>query len=161
MCARAARLTARRACSMLAREPLAASARRYYTVDQTTGKAGEKRMVLTFNGKVRCRRLAHALPPAQPGVTDATRRSAAVAAACGAARRGQHGVSGWRLRGRAQGGGRVWHKGRLGRWKQQSVRNACWQAAVHACVILVKLHCVVCNIFAATYHRRCIFKASA
>ena len=72
---------------------------RYFTLGEATGKAGEKRMTLTFNGKVRraCAgrpaAAACSAPAAQEaGVALSLDLRAAVAAACGAARRGQHGV---------------------------------------------------------------------
>ena len=72
---------------------------RYFTLGETTGKAGERRMVLTFNGKVRraCARRtaadAYFVAAAQEaGSERSLDLRAAVAAACGAARGGQHGV---------------------------------------------------------------------
>ena len=72
---------------------------RYFTLGEVTGKEGEKRMVLTFNGKVRracagCPAAAACSVPVAPRavLSMSLDQRSAVAAAFGAARGGQHRV---------------------------------------------------------------------
>ena len=81
------------ACCCQAMPSLSGPPPRYFTLGQTTGKSGERRMVLTFNGKVSraCPAQSYLFPPHKIKKTPKPMDlRTAVAAVCGAAHGGQH-----------------------------------------------------------------------